>query len=257
MRRKIIAGNWKMNGDIAFTRDYLNEFSQALVNKNLVGANNLQIILAPPSILLSEMKQCIADGEIDVAAQNVSAYEQGAYTGEVSASMLADLACEWCLVGHSERRALFGESDEVVVAKIGQLLTKGLNPILCVGETLEQRELGLADSVVAGQLDAVFSAFSEEELLKIVVAYEPVWAIGTGKTATPEQAQEMHESIRNKVAKKSASLAQSLVILYGGSVSSSNAKALFAQKDIDGGLVGGASLKVDEFVLVCEQLGCE
>jgi len=257
MRRKIIAGNWKMNGNVAFTRDYLSKFEQSLREKGLLASSDFQIVIAPPSILISEMKCSISDTSIEVAAQNVSAFDEGAYTGEISVSMLKDLACDWCLVGHSERRALFDETDAEVVKKVQQLLGKGIQPILCVGETLEQRDAGRAESVVAEQLDAVF--LNEElvrsgELAKVVVAYEPVWAIGTGKTASPEQAQSMHESIRNRVAEKASSLAETLVILYGGSVNAANAQSLFAQKDIDGGLVGGASLKIDEFSSICEHV---
>jgi triosephosphate isomerase len=248
----MVAGNWKMNGGLEFTRDYFDAFKNSL--KNISFPENMQVVIAPSSVVLSEAIRHSSGSVIELSAQNVSSYEEGAYTGETSAKMLAELKCFWCLVGHSERRALFNESDVAVVEKIRRLLAENIKPILCVGETLAQREAGKAESVVAEQINAVFDAFSEAELSKIVVAYEPVWAIGTGKTATPEQAQAMHRCIRGFIAAKSESLAEKLVILYGGSVSADNAEALFAQEDIDGALVGGASLKVEAFSRICEQM---
>jgi len=251
MRQKIVAGNWKMNGSVEFAQDYLDKFIPAV--SQLQG--KVEIILAPPAVYLSDMAKRLADTEIQLSAQNVAEQDAGAYTGEISAGMLLDSGCQWCLVGHSERRTLFSESDESVRIKVAKLIDSGIRPILCVGETLEERESGQAQSVVAAQVDAVFSQLSEESLQKVVVAYEPVWAIGTGKTATPEQAQEMHKMIRSEVAKISEELAQGLVILYGGSVNAANAKDLFEKDDIDGGLVGGASLKADDFAHICEQIG--
>jgi len=253
MRRKMIAGNWKMNGSSSFARDYLCTFKSVLADAKL--SEGLQVVLAPPAILLTEMKSALTGTSITLAGQSVSSYESGAYTGELSSAMLSDAGCSWCLVGHSERRALFGESDSEVVKKVKQLLRQKIRPILCVGETLEQRENGIAEDVVAKQLNAVLDVCSDEALALLVVAYEPVWAIGTGKTATPDQAQAMHKSIRSQVAKKSASLANDLSILYGGSVNASNARELFSQNDIDGGLVGGASLKAEQFSQICEQMG--
>jgi len=252
MRRKIVAGNWKMNGSSSFALDYLNNFKSAIAAANL--SEGIQVILAPPATLLSELKRALSGTAISLAAQTVSAYESGAYTGELSSSMLLDGGCTWCLVGHSERRALFGESNDAVAEKVKQLLRLDIQPILCVGETLEQREDGSAENVVAQQLSAVLNVFTEDELANLVVAYEPVWAIGTGKTATPDQAQTMHKKIRAKVAEKSAGLANNMTILYGGSVNSVNARELFSQDDIDGGLVGGASLKAEEFSKICEQI---
>ena len=254
MRRKIIAGNWKMNGGLVFMRDYISDFKEADAVKSMAKSDLFSVVIASPSVLMSEMIAVSKNSGIDVAAQNVSSFVSGAYTGEVSSSMLSELSCSWCLVGHSERRALFDDTDEIVLSKVERLLEQNVSPILCVGETLTQRDSGQAESIVAQQIDAVFDHLTELQLQNIVVAYEPVWAIGTGKTATPEQAQAMHESIRLRVASKSKELADSLVILYGGSVSSQNAEALFNKKDIDGGLVGGASLKVNEFVLICEHL---
>ena len=254
MRRKIIAGNWKMNGSLDFMQDFMADFKKVAAEKALLDASNLQIILSPPSVFLHKMKLLVSESNIDIAAQNVSSYESGAYTGEVSSSMLLDTGCKWCLVGHSERRTLFSETDNEIVEKVEQLLKNNIQPILCVGETLKERENGQANTVVERQVEAVFGYFDEQVLSNLVVAYEPVWAIGTGKTASPEQAQEMHKNIRSRVAEHSSSLAESLSILYGGSVNASNAQSLFVQKDIDGGLVGGASLKVDEFSLICEQV---
>lgn len=240
-----------MNGSSAFAKDFVPK----LLNAVDVSGSGAQVLLAPPSIYIAEMKALLGESSLQLAAQNVAAYEAGAYTGEVSAEMLTDLGCQWCLVGHSERRALFSETDEAVVTKVSLLLGKGIRPILCVGETLEERESGRVEEIVLGQIDAVFGSLSEEQLKEVVVAYEPVWAIGTGKTATPEQAQEVHKMIRDRIAEGSSSLAENLTILYGGSVNAANAKALFEQEDIDGGLVGGASLKVEEFSQICEQIG--
>lgn len=251
MRQKIVAGNWKMNGSSAFARDYLKQFIPAV--SNLEG--KVEIILAPPSVYLSQIAQQLEGSAIQLSSQNVAEYSSGAYTGEISSDMLGDIGCSWCLVGHSERRTLFSESDDSVREKVAKLLAARIRPVLCVGETLEERESGRAQEVVAAQVDAVFSHFSEEKLEQIVVAYEPVWAIGTGKTASPEQAQEMHKMIRMQIAAVSEGVAQNVAILYGGSVNAANAKALFEKEDIDGGLVGGASLKADEFTQICEHIG--
>lgn len=240
-----------MNGSKAFIAEFVSQIKPALESVS----NDVDVILAPPAVYLSEMTHSLEGCSVQVSGQNVAAYDSGAYTGEVSVSMLSDAGCDWCLVGHSERRALFGETDQDIVEKVRRLLSKGIKPILCVGETLDEREAGDASRIVMMQVEAVLSEFDETELAQLVVAYEPVWAIGTGKTATPEQAQEMHEVIRAQVAKKSAGLADNLAILYGGSVNAGNAAALFAKKDIDGGLVGGASLKVEEFSQICGAIG--
>lgn len=251
VRRKIVAGNWKMNGSLAFVSDYFSALKPALQSKS----PDVEVVLAPPFVLLPEVKAQLEDSGIQLSAQNTAAFESGAYTGEVSAPMLKDAGCQWCLVGHSERRAYYQESDQDVVAKVAQLLEMNIAPILCVGETLEEREADRAEDIVVGQVEAVFGHFDIAQLKNVVVAYEPVWAIGTGKTATPEQAQEMHRVIRNRVAEVSEELAGNLVILYGGSVNAGNAADLFSQEDIDGGLVGGASLKAEEFSQICEQMG--
>lgn len=241
-----------MNGSVAFMRDYLQAFADQSSGSLPEG---VEVLIAPPAVLLSSFSSASEGLAIQLAAQNVAAFEKGAYTGEVSASMLKDVGCTWSLVGHSERRALFGELDSDIVAKISQLLEAGLKPVLCVGETLEEREAGRAQEVVSEQVGEVLARFSIEALSGLVIAYEPVWAIGTGKTATPEQAQEMHAFIRQLVANKSAGLAADMAILYGGSVNVQTAEELFGQDDIDGGLVGGASLKVSDFLQICRSAG--
>lgn len=218
----------------------------------------VQIVLAPPMTLLDSMHGLISQHEqscVQLAAQNVAATHNGAFTGEASAAMLRDVGCTWCIVGHSERRALFGETDQDVVNKVSRLLEQGIRPIVCVGESLQQRDAGEAESVVARQVNALLDAFTVDQLQVLVFAYEPVWAIGTGRTASPEQAQQMHLAIRAQVSIRSEVLAQNMAILYGGSVNASNAEELFAQPDVDGGLVGGASLKALEFAHICGQAG--
>lgn len=239
-----------MNGSTADIADYVNTLSQ-----RIQVLSDVNVIVAPPMPLLGVLGQAIKGTPIALAAQNVSGEERGAYTGESAAYMLKELGCAYALVGHSERRALFGESDSQVLEKTRQLLAVGIQPVLCVGETLEQRDAGQAESVVNVQVMAVFSELSPEERARLIVAYEPVWAIGTGRTATPEQAQAMHASIRSALSDLDAGLAENMTILYGGSVNAANAQALFAQQDIDGGLVGGASLKADEFSQICEAMG--
>lgn len=255
MRRKIVAGNWKMNGDVAFAKDFVRELGVQL------GADELScdIIIAPPTILLGtllrNMTEHFSEGVVLLAAQNVAASDNGAFTGETSVSMIEEFACKAAIVGHSERRSLYSESNADVVAKVGQLIRAGIAPIVCVGESLEERESGSAEKVVTEQLNAVLAAYDAEQLRALIVAYEPVWAIGTGKTASPEQAQEMHAFIRALLAQKSSELAQKVRILYGGSVNAGNAEALFEKADIDGGLVGGASLKASEFAQICKSTG--
>tara|TARA_R110002072_G_scaffold133803_4_gene274340 strand:+ start:20868 stop:21647 length:780 start_codon:yes stop_codon:yes gene_type:complete len=257
MRPKVVAGNWKMNGDQAFSRDYIKSFKASWDSYSLKQYSGLSVVIIPPAILIPGVQACIDDSDLDVlvAGQNVAGYESGAYTGEISASMLHDFSCKAALVGHSERRALFGDTDNIVIDKVKQLLARGLGPILCLGESLEEREQGLAERVVKAQLEVVLDTLEVSECALLSLAYEPVWAIGTGKTATPEEAQAMHEFIRQIVADKSVELAEEIVILYGGSVNSANADSLFRQKDIDGALVGGASLKPDEFAEICHLCG--
>lgn len=245
MRKPLVAGNWKMNGSTASV--------EALVsglNAGLASVASVDVLVCPSAVFLTRVAQ-IASPVIQLGGQDLSEYPAGAYTGEVSASMLRDAGCGFVIVGHSERRALFGDTDGRVAAKFAAALNAGLCPILCVGETLVQREAGETTAVVAAQIDAVLATQGAAAFADAVVAYEPVWAIGTGLTATPAQAQEVHAAIRAQVAAVDADVAAGLRILYGGSVTAASAEALFAETDIDGGLVGGASLKVDDFVAIC------
>lgn len=214
-----------------------------------------QVAVCPPAVYLAETEALLRGSRIAWGAQNVCSEASGAYTGEISAAMLLDFGCTYVIVGHSERRTLYGESDDLVAKKFAQAARSGLTPILCVGEMLEERERGATETVVARQLDAVLNAVGVENVAKGVIAYEPVWAIGTGKTATPEQAQAVHAFIRARLAAHNDTIAQGLQILYGGSVKAANARELFTMSDIDGGLVGGASLQVDEFLSICQAAG--
>lgn len=213
-------------------------------------AAGVDVVVCPPYPYLAQAIAALEGVAVAVGAQNLNAHKDGAYTGEVSASMLLDLGCAWVIVGHSERRSLFGEADDVVAAKVAAALDAGLSPILCVGESLAQREAGDAEAVVCGQLDSVVDLLGAERFGAVVVAYEPVWAIGTGKTATPEQAQAMHRAIRNHLESRGVAAAW-VKILYGGSVTAANASLLFAEPDIDGALVGGASLVAEGFSSIC------
>ena len=246
MRQSLVAGNWKMNGSI----ESVSALMSGLVEQ-LSGFSGAAVAVCPSAVFLDRVAGMIGDSPIALGAQTVSEFESGAYTGENSVAMLKQLGCSYVIVGHSERRALYGETDAQVVAKYQAAKTAGLVPMLCVGETLEQREQGQANAVIAAQVSALIDTLGVEALDGGVIAYEPVWAIGTGKTATPEQAQEIHAAIRSQVADCSQRIAEQLPILYGGSVNAGNAETLFAMPDIDGGLVGGASLKVDEFVTIC------
>lgn len=244
MRRRIVAGNWKMHGDRGFARTLLD----AIV---AVGAPaGVERIVLPPSPFLSELASRYGGSGLAFGAQDVSEHLQGAYTGEVSAAMLADAGCRYTLVGHSERRRFHQESSELVARKFLAARNGGLVPILCVGETLHQREAEQTRWAIEQQLEALLRAGGIECLHGAVVAYEPVWAIGTGRTATPGQAQEVHAFIRGELGAHDAKIADSLPILYGGSVKPSNAAELFAQPDVDGGLIGGASLVADDFLAI-------
>lgn len=241
LRKKMVAGNWKMNGSV----ELVNQMANAVKAAEL---DNVDVVVFPPFPLLSN---AIKTG-LNVGSQTVSHEEAGAFTGEVDASLVYELGCKYTLVGHSERRSLYGESDSLIAKKFARAQSSQLIPILCVGETEQEREQELTESVISKQLDAVIDDLGVVSLDKSVIAYEPVWAIGTGKTATPEQAQQVHQFIRTKIAALDADVAQSLMILYGGSVNESSSELLFAQPDIDGGLVGGASLKPDSFVSICQ-----
>ncbi|MBI5922056.1 MAG: triose-phosphate isomerase [Betaproteobacteria bacterium] len=245
MRTKLVAGNWKMHGNFGANLTLLTRIKEAATGFAPACA------VCVPFPYLAQAQSVLAGSLVAWGAQDVSEHAQGAYTGEVSAAMLVEFACRYVLVGHSERRALFGESDAVVAAKFAAALKAGLTPILCVGETLAEREAGITGAVVTRQLDAVIANLGVAALQRAVLAYEPVWAIGTGRTASPQQAQEVHALIRARVAGCAANVAQNVQILYGGSVKASNAQELFAMPDIDGGLIGGASLVAEDFLAIC------
>ena len=246
MRKKLVAGNWKMHGGIEQNRDLLSK----IVTGN-VGTDKSACTVCVPFPYLSQVHSLLKDTHISWGAQNISQYDKGAYTGEVSAMMLSDFCCHYVIVGHSERRTLYGEDSHTVSLKFKAALDASIVPILCVGETLDQREAGLTEQVVGEQLDAVIELAGIEALAGSVLAYEPIWAIGTGKTATPQQAQDVHVFIRKRIASHNVKIAAELQILYGGSVKANNAAELFAMSDIDGGLIGGASLLADEFISIC------
>ncbi|MEE4661170.1 MAG: triose-phosphate isomerase [Halieaceae bacterium] len=241
MRRKLVAGNWKMHGSTASIEALVTGIVTAGCGGNSVG-QLCDVVVAPPFPYLAQVKALLGESHIALAAQTCSAHEQGAHTGDVCADMLVDVGCQWVILGHSERREA-GETDAQVAAQAAAARAQGLVPILCVGETLAERKAGRAESVVAAQLDALLPALTERD----VIAYEPVWAIGTGETATPEQAQAMHAAIRAQLQQQRPALASGTRLLYGGSVKPDNAATLFAQPDIDGGLIGGASLIAEDF----------
>ena len=245
MRRPIVAGNWKMHGSRAENEQLL----EALLGR-YPGEAAAACIVCPPFVYVQDVGRRIRDSSIQLGAQNVSAETQGAFTGEVSAVMLKDVGCQYAIVGHSERRLLYRETDQLVARKFAAAQSKSLIPILCVGEQLAEREANHTRDVVARQFAAVLELCGVQALAQAVIAYEPVWAIGTGRNATPEQAQEVHAFIRGLVAAGDARIAAETRILYGGSVKASNAAELFAMPDVDGGLIGGASLKADEFVAI-------
>jgi len=244
MRRPMVAGNWKMHGSLSMVQ----ELTAALKADPITSDPEVNVAVFPPFVYLPETRACLDGSPIHWGAQNLSEHESGAYTGEVAASMLLDTGCRYVLVGHSERRTLYGETDEIVARKFRAARQAGLIPVLCIGETLEEREADQTEAVIERQLKAVLDSETIQELGTGVIAYEPVWAIGTGKTATPDQAQAVHQFIRGKLATHDAIIADSMTILYGGSVKGSNAADLFGMPDIDGGLVGGASLKAQEFL---------
>ena len=244
MRRKIIAGNWKMNNDLNATQNLISNLAKSLNNNE-----NCDIIICPPFTSLSEANSQIKNTAIKLGAQNMYFENEGAYTGEISAQMLKSAGCEFVILGHSERRAIFNESDSLINKKIKKAISSGLKPIFCVGESLEQREKGVTKDIIKTQVTEGLKDISAEEIKTLIIAYEPVWAIGTGKNATPEQAQEVHKFIRSLIKEKySDEDAENMIIQYGGSVKPDNAKDLLSQKDIDGALVGGASLKADSFL---------
>jgi len=245
MRQPLVAGNWKMNGSLERIKPLVEG-----IKAGLDAVTTAEMAVCPPFVYVAQVAQTLAGTRIAVGAQDVSDQEAGAFTGEVAPGMLTDIGCKYVIVGHSERRSLYGESDEFTARKFAAARKSGLVPILCVGELLEEREQGITEEVVARQLDAVIDLEGVAALGDAVIAYEPVWAIGTGKTASPQQAQEVHAFIRGKLAALDAGVAEQVQILYGGSMNAGNAADLLAMSDIDGGLIGGASLKPDDFLAI-------
>ena len=244
MRRSLVVGNWKMNGTLA---------SAELLTKGIIaglGGNNADIAVCVPYVHLPRVSEIVKNTTLAVGAQNVADKPSGAFTGEISAAMLTEFNCKYALVGHSERRSYYGDTDESVAARFCQAQEQNITPVLCVGETLEQREQDQTFAVIDAQLDAVINLAGIAAFGAAVIAYEPVWAIGTGKTATDEQAQEVHQYIRQYIAAKDQAIADKIQILYGGSAKPDNAKGLFAMPDIDGGLIGGASLDAESFLKI-------
>ncbi|MDO8348418.1 MAG: triose-phosphate isomerase [Rugosibacter sp.] len=245
MRGKLVVGNWKMHGNLATNMVLLQAVRDGAVGLRSGAA------LCVPYPYLAQARSVLEGSSVAWGAQDVSEHDSGAWTGEVSGAMLADFGCRYVIVGHSERRSFFGDSDAVTAAKFLAARRAGLTPILCVGETLEEREAGITGDIVTRQIDAVLSASGMAAFADAVVAYEPVWAIGTGRTASPAQAQEVHAMIRTRFSDESAVIGSQLRILYGGSVKAGNAAEIFAQPDIDGGLIGGASLVAADFLAIC------
>ena len=250
MRRPFVAGNWKMNGSRERTRALVAGVCEAVRD-----LPEVDVGLCPPFVYVTDAGEAIGDAPVRLGAQTCSGVEDGAFTGEVSATMLADAGCSFVLAGHSERRTLYGEEDSDIVEKARLALAAGLSPVVCVGETLAEREAGRTEATVARQLDAVVERLDRERLARIVIAYEPVWAIGTGRTATPSQANEVHAFLRGRVAQREPNVAAGLRILYGGSVKPENAARMFAEPDVDGGLIGGASLDSRQFIEICRAAG--
>jgi triosephosphate isomerase len=244
MRQSLVVGNWKMNGTRA---------SAELLVKSIIaglGSNNAELAVCVPYIYIPAVSEAVKNTALALGAQNVADKSSGAFTGEISAAMLAEFSCKYAIVGHSERRTYYGDTNESVAARFCRAQEQGIIPILCVGETLEQREQDETMDVIHTQLDAVINLTGIDAFNNAVIAYEPVWAIGTGKTATDEQAQEVHSAIRRYIAAKDQTIADKIQILYGGSAKPDNAKGLFAMPDIDGGLIGGASLDADSFLKI-------
>jgi triosephosphate isomerase len=247
MRKPLVAGNWKMNGSTASVRELL-----AGIKAGVGDVSKCEVAVCPPFVYVPQVQSELQGGVIGWGAQNLSTEQSGAFTGEVAASMLLDFGCTYVIIGHSERRTLYGEDDVLVARKFAVARDAGLKPILCVGETLQEREEGITQEVVARQVDAVTNLVGVAALADGVIAYEPVWAIGTGVTATPEQAQEVHAFIRGRVAERDGEVGEALRILYGGSMKPGNAAELMAKPDIDGGLIGGAALVSTDFLTICK-----
>jgi len=246
MRQPMVAGNWKMNGSSSSVKELI-----AGINDGMSSVSKAEVVVCPPAVYIPRVSGAVESSGVKVGSQNICDQDKGAFTGEISGEMLKDIGCEYAIVGHSERRSLYGESDEQVAARFAAARRNGIKPIFCIGETLEEREQGITNDVCSRQIDAVVALEGVEALADGVIAYEPVWAIGTGKVATPEQAQEVHAFIRGKIAALNADVADGLRILYGGSMNPTNAVELISQADIDGGLIGGASLKPEDFLAIC------
>lgn len=248
MRKPFVAGNWKMHGSKAFITDLMNG-----LNQQATEIQNVDMAVCPPALYIAQVQSELTASNLKVGAQNMAEEAtQGAFTGEVSCAMLKDMECTYVVLGHSERRSIYGETDAQVANKVSVALEGGVTPILCVGETLAEREAGVMEKVIAEQLDAVIAKVGVAAFENVVIAYEPVWAIGTGVTASPAQAQEVHAFIRDKLARLNRAVAEKVIIQYGGSVKPDNAAELFAQADIDGGLIGGASLNANDFMAICK-----
>lgn len=251
MRRLLIAGNWKMHGSLEMTSELINGIDLAL--KTMTSAADFDVLVCPPTAYLSAAQAALKSSAIKLGAQNVNAQSAGAFTGETSLPMLHEFGCEYVLLGHSERRELFAENDQQIAEKFAACIAyQHLVPVLCLGETLAQRKAGETEALLDQQLDAVLAVSGIEGFANAVVAYEPVWAIGTGETASPEQAQQAHHFIRSKLAALDTQIAENLRILYGGSMKPANAKELLGQPDIDGGLIGGAALEAESFAAICK-----
>lgn len=246
MRQPLVIANWKLNGDLKLAEAFSQRWSK-LTHGEAQAQHQADVAICPPAIFLSECKRLFPS--LVLGAQNCSAETSGAYTGELSAKMFADVGVKYVLLGHSERRALFAENDALIARKVQAVQAVGLTPVLCVGETIEQRRAGHAEQVILDQLEA---GLVYADLSRLVIAYEPVWAIGTGETASPEQAQEIHALIRGWLTEQNAEVADKIQLLYGGSVKPANAGELFGQADIDGGLIGGASLDIEQFEAICK-----
>jgi triosephosphate isomerase len=246
MRKTLVAGNWKLNG----SKDSIKTLISGLLN-GMSDVTDTQVAVCAPYVYIPMVEDMLAGSAIALGSQDNANQESGAFTGEISATMLKEFGCHYAIVGHSERRSIYGEADADTARKYAAARKQGLTPILCVGELLEERENGSTEAVVSRQLDAVIELEGIEALADGVIAYEPVWAIGTGKTASPQQAQDVHAFIRNKIATLNEEVAAKVQILYGGSVNGGNAAELFAMEDIDGGLIGGASLTAESFLAIC------
>jgi triosephosphate isomerase len=250
MRTPIIAGNWKMNG----SRSSIKELLEG-IKAGMGDVKSAEVVVCAPAIYLADVSEQLSGSKVAWGGQNLSTEAKGAFTGEISADMLLDFKSEYVIVGHSERRTLYGDTDQLVAEKFEVARKAGLKPILCIGESLEERESGVTTDVCARQINAVIDRSGIEALVDGVIAYEPIWAIGTGVTATPEQAQETHAAIRKLIADKDAAVAEKVRIQYGGSMNAGNAAELLAMDDIDGGLIGGASLKAEDFLAICKAAG--